>query len=62
MIDDEPSVKDMAALWRICANFIEKHEIGCAESIYQRDRIAENVLQLLEDICDEVGYTEDEDE
>ena len=60
MIDDEPSVKDMARLWALCARFIEEQDIHCAETIYQTDRIAENALQLIEDICEEVGYNNDE--
>lgn len=60
MINDEPSVPEMAALWRICMTFIKKQDVHCVETIYQTDRIAENALQLIEDICNEVGYNDDE--
>ena len=62
MINDEPSVKEMAALWNICAGFIERHEISCAEAIYQRDLIAEHACELIEAICEEVGYVEGDDD
>ena len=60
MIDREPSVKEMAVLWNICAKFVEDNKISCEETIAQT--IIENAYKLLKDICDEVGYCENEDE
>lgn len=40
----------------IIKEFVEKYQIGCADAIYQRDIIAENALQLIEDLIDCVGY------
>lgn len=62
MINDEPSVKEMIALWNICIKFIEEQEIVHEEMVYQSDHIAENALQLIGQICEEVGYVEYEDE
>lgn len=41
---------------QIIQEFIDKQNIVCGETIYQTDRVAENVLPFLEDLCDEVGY------
>lgn len=61
MINTEPSVKEMAALWNVCAKFIEQQKIGCPETIYQMDRVIENAYEFIQDICDEVGYYEPEE-
>lgn len=62
MIDREPSVKDMAALWNVCIKFIEDNKIHCEETIGQCDWVIENAYNLIGAICEEVGYLEDEDE
>lgn len=62
MINVEPSVKEMAALWNICAKFIEEQEIGCAETIYQTDWVIENAYEFVENVCNVVGYLPYEDE
>ena len=62
MIDREPSVKEMAALWKVCADFIEEQNIGCADTIYQTDWVIENAYGFIERVCDEVGYTDYEDD
>lgn len=58
MVNNEPSVREMAALWKACAAFIEKHEISCAESVYQSDNILIHSSELVEDVCEIVGYVE----
>lgn len=62
MINDEPSVKEMAALWNVCAKFIEEQGISCAEEVYQCDWVIEHAYELIEAICEEVGYVEPDDE
>lgn len=62
MIEREPSVKEMAALWNICVKFIEEQKIHYPETIYQTDWVIENAYGFIEDICDEVGYLEDEED
>ena len=54
--------KQKDALWNICQKFIVDLEISCPESIYQSDRIAENSLELIEEICKVIGYHQFEDE
>ena len=62
MINDEPSVKEMAALWNACVNFIKEHEIGHVEQIWQIDSIILASTELVESVCEIVGYVEYEDE
>jgi hypothetical protein len=62
MIDKEPSVKDMAALWQHCMVFIETQNIYSRETVYQTDRVIENAYVFIADICEIVGYVDYEDE
>jgi hypothetical protein len=50
--------RDLLAL---CKKFIADNEIGCAEKVYQSDRVIENAYQFIEQVCETVGYHEDED-
>ena len=61
-MNDEPDVREMAALWKVCMKFIEAQQIGCPETIYQTDRVIEHAYELIEDVCNVVGYVPDEDE
>ena len=45
-------------LWDLCKKFIEEHEIGHPECIYQGDNVILNAQEFIEDICDIVGYHE----
>ena len=49
-------------LLKVCMDFIEHHHITCAEAIYQRDVIYSDAPQLVEDICNVIGYHPGEDE
>ena len=51
-------------LFKLCQQFIIDQNIHCAETVYQSDRVIENAYQLIEKICNIVGYEtlEDEDE
>jgi hypothetical protein len=40
----------------IVRRFIEDNGIGCVETIYQTDRVAENALPLIEALCELMGY------
>ena len=61
-MNDEPSVKEMAALWNVCYNFIKDQRISCEETISQCDWVIENAYDLIGDICEVVGYVEYDDE
>lgn len=62
MIDREPSVKDMLALWQHCVAFIETQNIYSRETVYQTDRVIDNAYEFIADVCEIVGYVELEDE
>lgn len=47
---------------QVIKEFVEKYQIGCSEAIYQRDIIAENALQLIEELIEIVGYYEEKDD
>lgn len=50
------------ALWEAVTRFIDENQISCGEAIYQMDHVSENSLELIEELCDIVGYHEYEDE
>lgn len=58
MVNDEPSVKEMVGLWNLVVDFVQFHDITCAESIYQRDSVQEALANFVESICDKVGYND----
>jgi hypothetical protein len=49
-------LEKLGKLRLLVADFIVKHEIRCAETIYQTDRVMENAAEFIEALCDEVGY------
>jgi hypothetical protein len=54
---------DLYQLWNIVEEFVDELDISCSETIYQTDRVIENAAQLIEKLCDLVGYaTENEEE
>jgi len=48
-------------LLRACELFIDSHQIRCAEDCYQTDRVILEAPELVEEICQIVGYYEDDD-
>lgn len=42
--------------------FIQDNKISCGETIYQSDRVGENSLEFIEQLCEVVGYYKGEDE
>jgi hypothetical protein len=61
-MNTEPSIKEMAALWNKCLEFVESQRISYAETIYQSDRVIENAYEFIEDVCDIVGYNDEDEE
>lgn len=49
-------------LFDLCKEFVNENEISCSEDLYQRDSLQLQALELLEQICDLIGYYEDEEE
>ena len=48
-------------LLELCHKFIDDNNITCAETIYQQDRIITNAYELIEHICDLIGYKQSEE-
>ena len=46
----------------LCAKFIDEQRITCPEAVYQTDRVIENAYQFIEQVCELVGYKDEEDE
>lgn len=51
-----------AELFDICKEFIKENQITCSETIYQSDKIEANALDLVEQICELLGYYEEDEE
>lgn len=47
----------MRRLWNLCEHFIYENRIGCAETIFQVDSVAENSPEFIECVCNIVGYS-----
>jgi hypothetical protein len=60
-MNDEPSVGEMAALWKTCMRFIKEQRISCEETISQCDWVIENAYDFIEQVCDVVGYLEEDE-
>ena len=58
----EPTHAELMALWNVCKNFVEKYEIGCVEQIWQTDSVLIAAPELVEEVCEVVGYKPYEDE
>lgn len=43
-------------LYELCFKFISEQKIDCAETVCQSDRVIENAYELIEGICDIIGY------
>ena len=52
--------KEMNDLHALCLKFINDQKIDCAETIHQTDWVIENAYEFIEDICEIVGYAENE--
>lgn len=52
---------NQGVLHAVCQDFINKNKIDCEEVIYQTDWVIENAYKLIEDICEIVGYYEEEE-
>lgn len=55
--DDKPGY-----LMDLCLSWIEKNEVSCPEQIYQVDIMTIKSMELVEEICNLIGYYKDEDD
>ena len=54
--------KELNELHALCLKFINDQKIDCAETVFQSDRVIENVYEFIYEICDIVGYAEYNDD
>jgi hypothetical protein len=55
-------MKKEKELFLLCKNFVKDMQISCSETIYQSDKVIEEAYELIEQICEIVGYHEIQDE
>lgn len=51
-----PRIDEQEKLYNICREFVEKKDISCPESIWQCDRVTENIEVLIDKICNIIGF------
>lgn len=51
-----PTIKQLSDLWNICQKFVQEQKPTCSESIYQVDSINLATPELVQEICECVGY------
>ena len=49
-------------LLKLCQDFIKEQKITCPETVFQCDWVIENAYEFIEQICEIVGYADEEDE
>lgn len=54
-------VDDAESLVFLCQKFIKEQKIRTPESVYQMDNVIENAYEFIEQVCDIVGYHDDEE-
>lgn len=50
------TLEELKQLYIIVKHFIDTNDITCPEVIYQEDRVSENSLDLIRELCNIVGY------
>lgn len=49
-------------LYNLCKKFVKDQNIHCAETVHQSDRVIENAYVFIEQLCNIVGYYEEDEE
>lgn len=57
MSDNQAAKRDK--LWEICSAYVKDMRISCPETVYQSDRVIEGAYELIEKMCDIVGYVDE---
>lgn len=52
----------MDSIETIVKNFIKQNKIYCPETIYQSDMVIQNAYEFIEQLCDNVGYYDEEED
>jgi hypothetical protein len=58
----EPTIEQLAELWNLCQEFIKEYKPLCEESITQVEDTNLACPELVEKICNCVGYYKEEEE
>lgn len=56
----DPDVEAGLQLLEVCEDFMEELCITCPETIHQTDRVIENASEFIEELCNIVGYPEED--
>lgn len=54
--------KSLTRLRAIVVDFVNKHDITCAETIYQMDDVIIDAYDFIHELVEEVGYKESDEE
>lgn len=60
IVDATITVSSHSELKRVCEEFIYKHQISCAESCYQMDSTVIAAPELVEAVCNVLGYYDED--
>ena len=58
---DSTPIDRKSMLWIVCQQFIHNQNISCPEAIMQNDNVLENAPDFIEEICDLLGYSVEEE-
>lgn len=61
LLSKDKEVERLKKLEDICKSFVSQMEIRCAETIFQCDRVITNAYDFIENVCDCIGYHQDEE-
>jgi len=56
LIQNYDDFENLKKLWEICKGFVNKYKPTCAESVYQVESINLACPEIVEEICNCVGY------
>lgn len=59
--DFKCTTKQKRELLSLCKKFIKGQRIYTEDCVYQSDRVIENAYTFIADVCDIVGYYEEEE-
>ena len=51
-----PTQEQLLKLWNVCERFIKDYDIDCADHTHHTDIVLDYAEELMEEICDIVGY------
>lgn len=57
----QTELERLRKLETVCRVFVFEHDIGCKETIFQTDSVAEGASDLISQICDIIGYAFDDE-